>query len=223
MSFAPALDVLPTPQRRLWAELADTPRGFVLYGGTAIALRLRHRQSLDFDFFSSEPFAPDTLLREVPYLRGATPLQSSSNTLTCLLSRDGEVAVSFFGGLAFGRVGDPERVGENGILVASLLDLAATKLAAVQHRAESKDYLDLDALLRAGIELPMALGAARAVYGSEFNPLLSLKSLSFFDDGDLGTLTLAIRKRLEQGVRAVDLARLPALVARRGLAPGADG
>ncbi len=153
---APVLEVLPGPQRRLWDELASTPPGFVLYGGTAIALYLGHRQSLDFDFFSSKPFSPDALLREVPYLKGATPQQSSPSTLTCLLDRDGEVGVSFFGGLAFGRVGEPERAADNGIWVASLLDLAATKLAVVQHGAEAKDYVDIAALLRAGIELPQA-------------------------------------------------------------------
>jgi len=50
--FAPRLDVLPEPQRKLWPELAGTPDHFILYGGTAIALRFGHRQSVDFDFFS---------------------------------------------------------------------------------------------------------------------------------------------------------------------------
>ena len=39
----PRLDALPPPQRRLWTELRATPRRFVLYGGTAIALRLAPR------------------------------------------------------------------------------------------------------------------------------------------------------------------------------------
>jgi hypothetical protein len=54
--FTPNLSILPEPQRRLWAELRDTPKTFVLYGGTALALRLGHRQSEDFDFFSNKPF-----------------------------------------------------------------------------------------------------------------------------------------------------------------------
>lgn len=54
--FKPRLDVLPEAQRRLWLQLAQTPRlGFVLYGGTAIALRLGHRPSIDFDFFTDKP------------------------------------------------------------------------------------------------------------------------------------------------------------------------
>lgn len=53
-AFDPRLDILPAAQHRLWPELAKTPDHFTLYGGTAVALRLAHRQSADFDFFSPE-------------------------------------------------------------------------------------------------------------------------------------------------------------------------
>lgn len=50
--LTPRLDILPPPQRRLWPDLRAAPGlGYVLYGGTAIALRLGHRASIDFDFF----------------------------------------------------------------------------------------------------------------------------------------------------------------------------
>lgn len=42
--FTPNLSILPGLQRQLWAELKGTPTAFVLYGGTALALRLGHRQ-----------------------------------------------------------------------------------------------------------------------------------------------------------------------------------
>lgn len=51
--FLPALQIPPAEQRRLWDELGAIPEDFVLYGGTALALRLAHRQSVDFDFFGS--------------------------------------------------------------------------------------------------------------------------------------------------------------------------
>jgi hypothetical protein len=47
--FTPNLGALPAAQRRLWPELTAIPGHFVLYGGTPIALRLGHRQSVDFD------------------------------------------------------------------------------------------------------------------------------------------------------------------------------
>ena len=52
--FIPNLSMLPPPQLRLWLELDSTPDHFTLYGGTAFALRLGHRVSVDFDFFSSQ-------------------------------------------------------------------------------------------------------------------------------------------------------------------------
>ena len=69
--FEPRLDILPAPQRRLWDELGATPKEFVLYGGTALALWLGHRKSVDFDFFSTKPFDPAQLTNRIPYLKGA--------------------------------------------------------------------------------------------------------------------------------------------------------
>ena len=51
--FKPHMEILPPAQQRLWSKLsAATGLGFALYGGTAIALRLGHRTSINFDFFS---------------------------------------------------------------------------------------------------------------------------------------------------------------------------
>lgn len=212
----PRLDILPPPQRALWRDLAAIPPDFVLYGGTALALRLGHRTSEDFDFFSNQGFQPDELERRIPFLKGSTRLQSSPNTLVSRVERNGPVKVSFFGGLTLRRVQDPERVEGPGFPVASLLDLAATKVKAVQDRAEAKDYIDVSRLLEAEIDLASALGAAVGVYGRAFNPLLSLKALSYFADGDLSSLSEAIRSRLTAAVRQVDPNHLPQIQALHG-------
>ena len=53
--FEPHLDILPEEQRICWSLLNGvSEEGFVLYGGTALALRLGHRQSVDFDFSMKE-------------------------------------------------------------------------------------------------------------------------------------------------------------------------
>src|SRR3972149_8442186 len=95
--FRPKLSILQEPQRRLWSELSTVPRSFVLCGGTAVALHLGHRQSVDFDFLGSAEFDPDALYHEIPFLKGTQPLQKSASTLTCLVDRGGPVRVSFFG------------------------------------------------------------------------------------------------------------------------------
>lgn len=207
--LSPLLDRLPLPQRRLWAELSQVPRDFVLYGGTSLALRLGHRVSEDFDFFSAVEVLPDDLERRVPFLRDAVRLQSAPNTLVSAVERGGTVQVSFFGGLSLRRVQDPEVAEGSGILVASLLDVAATKARVVQDRAEAKDYQDVSRLLEEGIGLGQALAAARAVFGPAFNPLLSLKALSYFGDGDLPSLPGAVRSRLLSAVQDVDPGDLP--------------
>ena len=215
--FNPDLSVLPPPQLRLWPELDGTPDSFTLYGGTALALRFGHRSSVDFDFFSNEPFDPDQLAQTVPYLRGAERVQVASNTLTCRVDRDGPVLVSFFGELGLGQVAPRDQVAGRKLYVASVLDVAATKLAVLQKRAEAKDYLDIDTLLQHGIDLPAALDAGTAVYGHRFNPLISLKALVYFDD--VPTLPAPVRERLRTAVQTVDPARLPALFAGGGSTP----
>jgi len=209
-AFQPRLEILPPPQRKLWDELCGrVPAGFVLFGGTAIALRLGHRTSVDFDFFANEPFQPGDLLRGLSWLGEAEPTQSSPNTLTILLQREGPVKISFFGGLEFGRVGEPEAAGPGGILVASLLDLAATKLKVIQERAEAKDYRDVAALLQHGLKLPEILASARALYGGTWNAMISLKALNYFADGDLPSLPNDLKDLLSK--EAASVSEIPAL------------
>jgi Nucleotidyl transferase AbiEii toxin, Type IV TA system len=209
MAFVPNLATLPAAQRALWPELRATPDTFTLYGGTALALRLGHRSSVDFDFFSNEPFDADLLARDLTYLRDAERVQAAPNTLTCRVDRGGPVLLSFFGGLGLGQVAAPEQADDILLHVASLLDIAGTKAAVVQKRAEVKDYLDIDAILRHGVDLPSVLAAGTVVYGRGFNPLITLKALSYFED--LPALPIAVRARLRKAVEAVDATKLPAL------------
>jgi hypothetical protein len=114
---------------------------------------------------------------------------------------------------------DPASAEGDGPLVASLLDLAATKVKVVQDRAEAKDYVDVSRLLAEGISLRDALGAAVAVYGSTFNPLLSLKALAYFGDGDLPSLPKATREALERAVRDTPVEAIRPLSPRGGIVP----
>ncbi len=208
--FSPRLEILPAPQRRLWSELAGIPGEFILYGGTAIALRLGHRQSADFDFFGDRPLDANNLTLSIPLLAGATVTQREPNTLSCIVDRGGPVKLSFFGLPALRRLRAPSIAIDNGLRIASLLDLGGTKASVVQMRAEAKDYVDIDAILLDGtVDLPAMLASALAIYGEQFNPQVTLKALSYFDDGDLRRLPRAVRDRLSRSVRDVDLDRLP--------------
>jgi hypothetical protein len=69
-------DVLPAAQQQIWNALAAAPHlGFVLYGGTAIALHLGHPRSIDFDCFRSGPLDKNQLRAEFAFVKGAAVLQ----------------------------------------------------------------------------------------------------------------------------------------------------
>jgi hypothetical protein len=195
--------ILPGGQLRLWEGNLEIPDGFVLYGGTAIALRLGHRQSVDFDFFSSTPFDPAELRSRLEFATGATALQSGANTLTLLVDSDGPVKVSFFGGLTHGQLARPSKAPPRNVRVASLRDLLATKLKVILQRAEAKDYQDIAALLEHGASLAEGLGGAVALYGLDFQPSISLRALSYFEDGDLPSLPASVKSRLATAAAAV--------------------
>jgi hypothetical protein len=206
------LDILPTPQRQLWDELVQIPDHFVLYGETAIALQLGHRQSVDFDFFSNRPLDDMSLTLGIKMLKGATVTQREPNTLSVIIDRSGPVKLSFFGVPKLPRLEHPRIAPDTGLKIASLLDLAGTKVSVVQLRAEPKDYQDIDAVLTTGgIVLETALAAAVALYGEVFNPQAALKALVYFEEEALRQLPDALKQRLVQAVKHVDLDRLPAL------------
>ncbi len=210
--FSPHLEVLPAAQRTLWAELSAVPNEFVLYGGTALALHLGHRTSVDFDLFANRDLNLSALEAGVPFLRNARVVQRERNTLSAVIDRGDPVTVSFFGVPSLPRLRPPHVAKDNGLRIASLLDLAGTKASVVQMRAEAKDYLDIDAFLRlSNIDLPTSLAAGQKLYGVSFNPEVTLKALSFFDDGNLRSLADDVKQRLVAAAREVDLERLPEL------------
>src|SRR5260364_332748 len=74
--FKPRMDILPPAQQRLWPALRPAADlGFVLYGGTAVALRLGHRASVDFDFFSERPLDRDAIRAAFPFVEQSALLQ----------------------------------------------------------------------------------------------------------------------------------------------------
>lgn len=187
-TFTPFFDILPHSQQRMWSQLkAASELGFVLYGGTAIALRLGHRVSVDFDFFAEKNIEKQKLLEYFPFITECIVLQEELNTLSILTPDN--VKLSFFGGIKFGRLKDPEFTEDYALLVASLDDLMATKLKVILQRIEAKDYMDIAAMLKHGVALETGLALAKKFYGNNFQPSESLKAMVYFKGGDLDTLT----------------------------------
>ncbi len=214
----PKLDVLPAAQRELWTSLAPASRlNFVLYGGTAIALHLGHRESLDFDFFRAEPLDKDRIRAAFGFIGGAAILQDAPDTLVILAAMpSGAVKVSFFGGIGFGRVNDPLQTRDGIALVASLDDLMATKLKATLDRADAKDYRDIAEMISAGVSLPAGVSAFSAMFHGE--PSQVLRSIGYFEDGDLETLVRSDRELLRNARDRIG--ELPEVVVKHGSLTG---
>lgn len=221
--FTPNKETLPAEQRQLWPELHPAADfGFVLYGGTAIALRLGHRVSVDFDFFTERPLEKDKLYEAFPFLGRSTVLQDGKNTLIVNVpaadGKGGVVKISFFGGIGFGRVGVPQQTCDGVLFVASLDDLMATKVKTIIQRVSAKDYQDIAAMVKAGVSLAKGLASASEMFGPTFQPSISLKTMVYFEGEDLQSLTQEVRQTLIQAVRQVT--ELPQIkLVSRTLAP----
>jgi Nucleotidyl transferase AbiEii toxin, Type IV TA system len=95
--FKPRMDAMPLAQKRRWAELRSAPElGFVLYGGTAVALRLGHRDSVDFDFLSEKPLDGPAIKSAFPFVAQSTTLQDQDDTWVVLTPYGNAESVGLF-------------------------------------------------------------------------------------------------------------------------------
>lgn len=155
MTFHP--EVLSAKQRKILPRLGSllTTRQFYLAGGTALALRLGHRRSADFDWMTRRKLADP--IRLAAGLRDALPaLRVTSSGPGTLHARANGVRISLLeyrysllrGLIAFK---------EFHCALASIDDLACMKLSALAQRGSRKDFVDVYALMAAHAPLDRLL------------------------------------------------------------------
>jgi predicted nucleotidyltransferase component of viral defense system len=140
------LKILRRAQRNLLFRLGPflSSRDFYLAGGTAIALYLGHRRSVDLDWFSgsqmgdSERFVKEIQQAEPQFIKNLT----SRGTVHGI---DTGVKTSFLE-FRFPLLQPLVSLAEANCTVASLDDLAAMKLAAIMQRGKKRDFVDMYAL-----------------------------------------------------------------------------
>jgi hypothetical protein len=175
-------EVLGAPQLaalRGVGPLADR-EAFVLAGGTALALRLGHRISVDLDFFRERDFDPLALaatLRE----RGAG-IEASDTAAGTLHATAGGVRVSFLR-FAYPWLEEATPWPAMGCRLAALPDLAAMKLAALVQRGARKDFHDVAALLGTGLSLAELIELYRRKFGVRDSGHV-LTAICYFDDAE---------------------------------------
>lgn len=164
-------DVLP-----LFQTITDW--GYYLAGGTALALVLGHRDSIDFDFFTPEPIDTALLYKKCEELfLGHTLLRTQEEPNTLGLLIDNEIRLSFMT-YAYPMV-NSQTLTEY-FSLASLEDIGCMKMSAITSRNVYKDYVDLYFILQL-ITLKTLIDALR-IKMPTLDPLLALKSLVYFDD-----------------------------------------
>jgi predicted nucleotidyltransferase component of viral defense system len=150
-----------------------------LAGGTAVALYLGHRVSVDLDFFGPDPFDSSQLATSLADL-GQFSLDRLANDT--LLGELLGVKISFFR-YRYPLIGEP--VMALGVRIASLQDIAAMKLDAISRRGTRRDFVDLYFTARSGLPVADALQSYRQKFaGLNVNVIHVVKSLAYFADAE---------------------------------------
>jgi len=150
--------------------------GFNLAGGTALALQIGHRKSIDLDFFGARPIDMDEIVGLLEPLGDLRLLQHTRNIL--ILNIKG-VKVDFVN-YKYPWLRAIQIVED--IRLASLPDIGAMKLGAIAGRGKKRDFTDLYFLLQQ-FTMSELLGFYREKY-QDGNEFLVLRSLTFFEDAE---------------------------------------
>ena len=190
-------DILSKERFEILPLLANFKKDFYLAGGTALALQLGHRDSVDFDFFSPKDIDTAKLfekIREVFSEHNLVRTQEEKNTLTLII--DGNIKLSFFS--YFYKLVEP-LIEDEYFHLASMVDIGCMKLMAVVSRATNKDYVDIYYILQQ-VSLKKLLDALQEKI-PELDRNLVLKSLVYFSD--ISEEPLMFKKGKELGLETI--------------------
>jgi len=152
---------------------------FYLGGGTALALQIGHRISVDFDLFSEKEIL-ENLLGEVEKIFSQREIKPSVNNRDELTVFVDSIKTTF---LRYPFPPILEIVSYEGVKLLSIKEIAATKAYTIGRRGSYKDYVDLYFILSEGhASLDETIELAERKYGTEINPRLFLEQLIYLGD-----------------------------------------
>ena len=172
-------EILNRNQTELLLLVGEFKREYYLVGGTAIALYLGHRRSIDYDLFKFAPLNRKKNLDKIQKF-GFQPLVTW-NVADQLNMVVNNVKITFFQYPFQIKVSNSF---ENAIRLPDLLELAAMKAFALGRRSKWKDYVDLYFLLKEKYTLNEICQRATKIYGNLFSDKLFRSQLSYFEDVD---------------------------------------
>ncbi len=172
-------ETLTEEQLKLLPLIKEFGTDFILVGGTAIALHIGHRRSIDFDLFSYGSFDNRKIRRKIlHYARIETVYISEAGEYTLLVNG---VKITFYD--------YPYKIKASVRLHAivrlpDLLTLAAMKAFALGQRSKWKDYVDLYFILKDHYSLGEISKKGKQIFGNEFNERIFREALVYFNDID---------------------------------------
>lgn len=170
-------EILTKEQVRLLPLIRKFKRSFFMVGGTAIALHMGHRRSIDFDLFTKSRIKRKVLEDRIKIngFRFKT-LHQTSQEWTFFI---GEVKITFYQFLY------PVQAKVNFddiIKIPSLVDLAAMKAYTLGERAKWKDYVDMYFIFQSRISLKSVADKADQLFSGGFNEKLFREQLTYYED-----------------------------------------
>jgi len=172
-------EIFDKQQVELLQYLKLFQRTFYLVGGTAIALHLGHRRSIDFDLFTPSNLIKPRIkkkLNQIPFKQ--IPIFEDYDQLHLLLNN---VKLTFFN---FPFIIDHPIKVDSFITMPSLLSLASMKAFALGRRSKWKDYVDLYFILKKNYIVKQISKEASLNFPSQFSEKLFREQLAFHKDID---------------------------------------
>lgn len=159
---------------------------YYMAGGTALSLQLNLRESFDFDFCVPELFNNDVLMSELKNIGEVEVKQNQKGTVDVLL--DGvQVSFFFYPNNVINEFVKNEDIPN--LNFASILDIAAMKIAAIGGRGAKKDFFDLYNIIKiCNISIDDIARAVINKFGTNVNYLNMIMGLSYFEDAEVEEL-----------------------------------
>lgn len=170
-------EILTSEQVNMISLVKLFSKDFYLVGGTAIALHIGHRQSIDFDLFTKDPFDNNRIKRVImKKVKIQNVMRDEKGQYTIIVNG---VHMTFFQ-YPFAIIAD--HLFERVMKLPDVLTLAAMKAYALGRRAKWKDYVDLYFVMQKYHGISAIINKAHAIFGKEFNERLFREQLSYFKD-----------------------------------------
>ncbi len=172
-------EILNKKQLEFLPFLNNFSKEFFLVGGTAIALYLGHRKSIDFDLFSLKEINTLKIQKKITKTKKIQSVFVNSKDEYTVLVDD--IKLTF---LYYPFKVDFKECVDDIISLPNLETLAALKAYALGRRSKWKDYVDLYFILNNGISLAKIIKKANNIFKESFNEKIFRTQLAYFSDID---------------------------------------